>query len=49
MAAGFLECVLAGLVPLLMAGALWGRFASPRPVPVRVSRSPARAAHRLRA
>ena len=37
MAAGYLECVLAGLVPLLMAGALLARRAQARPVPARVT------------
>jgi hypothetical protein len=49
MAAGYLECVLAGLVPLLLAGAYWARSAATRPVPVRISRRPpAGAAHPAR-
>jgi len=37
MAAGYLECVLAGLVPLLMAGALLARRAQARPAPARAT------------
>jgi hypothetical protein len=37
MAAGFLECVLAGLVPLLLAGALLAQRAQARPLPVRAT------------
>jgi hypothetical protein len=47
MAALYLEFVLAGLVPLLSAGALMHRSARRRPVPVRVSqRLPTGAARR---
>jgi hypothetical protein len=48
MTAGYLDCVLAGLVPLLLAGALWARSATARPVRVRVTRySVGSAAHPL--
>ncbi len=40
MTALYLECGLAGLVPLCLAWALWLRSAETRPVPVRVIRTP---------
>jgi hypothetical protein len=47
MAAEYLECVLAGLLPLLMAVALRERGVL-RPVPVRKSRRTASAARHFR-
>jgi hypothetical protein len=46
MAAGFVECVLAGLVPLLLAAALMARSAVARPVPARLSPAPVGATRR---